>query len=53
MIVTGRQKLGPGLGPALVAGEWDDFWVYVAGPLAGAGIAGFLYTMVFMDSDGD
>jgi MIP family channel proteins len=23
-------------GPALVAGEWTDFWVYVAGPLTGA-----------------
>jgi glycerol uptake facilitator-like aquaporin len=23
-------------GPALVAGEWADFWVYVAGPLTGA-----------------
>ncbi len=23
-------------GPALVAGEWQDFWVYVAGPVLGA-----------------
>jgi MIP family channel proteins len=23
-------------GPALVAGEWRDFWIYVIGPLAGA-----------------
>ena len=23
-------------GPALVAGEWKDFWVYVAGPVLGA-----------------
>ena len=26
-------------GPALVSGEWTDFWVYVAGPLTGAVIA--------------
>src|SRR3954453_17890719 len=25
-------------GPALVAGEWHEFWVYVAGPLAGAAL---------------
>jgi aquaporin Z len=26
-------------GPALVAGDWAAYWVYVAGPLTGAGIA--------------
>lgn len=26
-------------GPALVSGDWRAFWVYVAGPLLGAGIA--------------
>jgi aquaporin NIP len=28
-------------GPALAAGEWNDFWIYVAGPIVGA-IAGAL-----------
>ena len=30
-------------GPALVAGEWRDFWVYVVGPLTGAmvGVIGY------------
>jgi aquaporin Z len=26
-------------GPALVSGDWTAYWVYVAGPVAGAGIA--------------
>jgi aquaporin Z len=26
-------------GPALVSGDWSAYWVYVAGPLIGAGIA--------------
>ncbi len=34
-------------GPALVGGEWGDFWIYLVGPLAGgalgAVIHGFLY----------
>jgi len=33
-------------GPALVAGEWHDFWVYVAGPLLGAFAAAFAYEVV-------
>jgi aquaporin Z len=27
------------LGPALVLGDWTDWWAYLAGPLAGAGLA--------------
>ena len=34
-------------GPALVGGEWGDFWIYLVGPLAGGAIGaaahGFLY----------
>jgi aquaporin Z len=26
-------------GPNLVAGDWTDYWVYIAGPIAGAGAA--------------
>jgi MIP family channel proteins len=34
------------LGPALAAGQWTDFWVYVVGPLAGAAIGVFGYGML-------
>jgi MIP family channel proteins len=33
-------------GPALASGEWSEFWVYVAGPLAGAALGAFSYQLV-------
>ncbi len=33
-------------GPALAAGQWTDFWVYIAGPLAGAGLGALAYQLV-------
>ena len=33
-------------GPALAAGEWQDFWVYVAGPVAGAVAGAFAYQLI-------
>jgi aquaporin NIP len=33
-------------GPALVAGEWKDFWVYVVGPVAGAALGALAYQLV-------
>jgi aquaporin NIP len=33
-------------GPALVAGEWSDFWVYLVGPVAGAGVGALAYQLV-------
>ena len=33
-------------GPALAAGEWQDFWVYVIGPVLGAVAGGFAYQWV-------
>ena len=33
-------------GPALVAGEWHDFWIYIVGPLLGTLTAAFAYEVV-------
>jgi MIP family channel proteins len=33
-------------GPALAAGEWTKFWIYVAGPLIGATLGAFAYQAV-------
>jgi aquaporin NIP len=33
-------------GPALAAGEWEAFWVYVAGPLTGAAAGALAYQLV-------
>jgi MIP family channel proteins len=32
-------------GPALVSREWQDFWIYVVGPLGGALVAAFAYEL--------
>ena len=40
-------------GPALVANEWDDQWVYWVGPLIGAAIAGLIYYFVYLTRDED
>ena len=37
-------------GPALAAGEWSEFWIYVAGPLAGAAVGAFAYQAVRGDT---
>lgn len=33
-------------GPALAAGEWSDFWIYIAAPVAGATLGAFAYQLV-------
>ncbi len=33
-------------GPALVSGEWKDFWIYVLGPIIGAGVGALAYQLV-------
>jgi MIP family channel proteins len=34
------------LGPALAAGQWTDFWIYVGGPVLGAAVGAFAYQLV-------
>ncbi len=34
------------LGPALASGTWTDFWIYVAGPVAGAAAGALAYQAV-------
>ena len=36
-------------GPALVAGEWANQWIYWVAPLLGAAIAGLVYQFAFMN----
>ena len=36
------------LGPALVAGEWLNHWVYWVGPLVGGSIAAIVYDKIFL-----
>jgi aquaporin NIP len=33
-------------GPALAAGEWQDLWVYAAGPLLGAAVGAITYQLI-------
>lgn len=35
-------------GPAVVAGAWDNHWVFWIGPLVGGGLAGVLYEFGFL-----
>jgi aquaporin NIP len=39
-------------GPALASGEWPDFWIYVVGPLLGAGLGAFAYGLARGEDDG-
>ncbi len=36
------------LGPGVVAGVWDQWWVYIVGPLAGGLLAGVVYDRVII-----
>ena len=38
-------------GPALVASEWTDFWIYVVGPLLGALIGAGAYEFARGETD--
>ncbi len=36
------------LGPMLVKNSWDDFWIWIVGPGAGAAIAALLYELLYL-----
>lgn len=38
-------------GPALVAGAWDNHWIYWIGPLVGAALAAWIYEFVLLRSE--
>ena len=40
-------------GPALIAGAWDNHWVYWAGPAIGAALAGYGYRYLFQGNKND
>jgi glycerol uptake facilitator-like aquaporin len=33
-------------GPALASWTWNDFWIWIVGPIAGATLGGFAYQLV-------
>jgi glycerol uptake facilitator-like aquaporin len=35
-------------GPALATGNWDNWWVWIVGPVAGAIVAAVTYWGVFL-----
>jgi len=37
------------LGPALVANQWDDFWLYIVGPLVGGVLGAVTYWYLFVE----
>ncbi|MBA2383188.1 MAG: MIP family channel protein [Actinobacteria bacterium] len=39
------------LGPELVFGVWDDFWVYLVGPLLGAAAAAIAYDRLYLGAE--
>jgi glycerol uptake facilitator protein len=36
-------------GPALVGTQWDDFWLYIVGPLGGGVLAAIVYWYLFVE----
>jgi aquaporin TIP len=36
------------LGPAIVDGNWDDFWIWIVGPIVGAVVAALIFNNVLL-----
>ena len=39
-------------GPAIIGGHWDDFWIWIVGPIVGAVAAAYLFNDVLMAGEG-
>jgi glycerol uptake facilitator-like aquaporin len=46
-LTGGSMNPARSFGPALVAGVWDNHWVYWLGPFIGAAVAIFVYDVCF------
>ena len=53
-VVTGAS-MNPArsFGPAVASGTWQDFWIYVAGPVAGAAVGAIAYQLVRGEARGE
>jgi aquaporin Z len=39
-------------GPAIIGGNWDDFWIWIVGPIVGAIAAAYLFNDVLLADEG-
>ena len=50
-LTGGAMNPARALGPELVQNVWDDFWVYIVGPAAGAAVAALAYDWLYLRPD--